>query len=80
MVEWIKLGDVCSVHTGGQLNRDNMIEDGLYPVVNGGREFSGYTNSSNEKANSITISQGGDYKGCKGIESRYKDIPNDNRP
>lgn len=56
MVEWKKFGDVCSVHTGGQLNRDNMVEDGLYPVVNGGREFSGYTNSCNEKANSITTS------------------------
>ena len=63
MVEWKKLGDVCSVHTGGQLNRDNMIEDGKYPVVNGGREFSGYTNSFNEKANSITISQGGESAG-----------------
>ena len=63
MVEWKKLGDVCTVHTGSQLNRNDMIEDGLYPVVNGGREFSGYTNTSNEKANSITISQGGESAG-----------------
>lgn len=63
MVEWRKLGDVCTVHTGSQLNRDDMIEDGLYPVVNGGREFSGYTNSYNETANTITISQGGESAG-----------------
>ena len=63
MVEWKKLGEVCSVHTGGQLNRDDMIEGGLYPVVNGGKEFSGYTNSYNETANNITISQGGESAG-----------------
>lgn len=63
MVEWKKLGDVCTVHTGSQLNRDDMIEEGLYPVVNGGKEFSGYTNSYNETANTITISQGGESAG-----------------
>ena len=63
MVEWKKLGEVCTVHTGSQLNRDDMIEDGLYPVVNGGREVSGYTNSYNERGNSITISQGGESAG-----------------
>ena len=63
MVEWKKLGEVCSVHTGSQLNRNDMIEDGLYPVVNGGKEFSGYTNSYNETANNITISQGGESAG-----------------
>ena len=63
MVEWKKLGEVCAVHTGSQLNRDDMIEDGLYPVVNGGREVSGYTNSYNERGNSITISQGGESAG-----------------
>ncbi len=63
MVEWKRLGDVCEVHTGSQLNRNDMIDDGSYPVVNGGREFSGFTNSFNEKANSITISQGGESAG-----------------
>lgn len=63
MVEWKKLGDVCSVHTGSQLNRNDMIDDGLYPVMNGGIDFSGYTNTYNETANSITISQGGESAG-----------------
>ena len=63
MVKWKKLGEVCTVHTGSQLNRDNMIEDGLFPVVNGGREISGYTNSYNEEANTITVSQGGESAG-----------------
>lgn len=62
-IEWKYLSDVCSVHTGMQLNRDDMLEEGLYPVLNGGRTPSGYTNSANEKANSITISQGGESAG-----------------
>ena len=72
MVEWKKLGDICSVHTGNQLNRDDMIENGMYPVVNGGKEFSGFTNSYNETANNITISQGGESAGyVNWIESNF---------
>lgn len=63
MVEWKKFGEVCKVHTGSQLNRADMLENGKYPVVNGGREFSGYTDSFNERANNITISQGGESAG-----------------
>lgn len=63
MVEWKKLGEVCKVHTGNQLNRADMLEYGPYPVVNGGREYSGYTDKKNETANSITISQGGESAG-----------------
>ena len=62
-VEWKKLNDVCSVHTGTQLNKEKMLEDGVYPVINGGQTSSGYTNAVNEKANSITISQGGESAG-----------------
>ena len=63
MVEWKKLGEVCKVHTGSQLNRTDMLDKGLYPVVNGGREYSGYTDKYNENANNITISQGGESAG-----------------
>lgn len=63
MVEWKRLGDICKVHTGTQLNRTDMLEIGPYPVVNGGREYSGYTDKKNEKANTITISQGGESAG-----------------
>ena len=62
-VEWKKLGDVCKVHTGSQLNRTDMLEVGAYPVVNGGREYSGFTDKHNETANTITISQGGESAG-----------------
>ena len=40
-----------------------MVNDGQFPVINGGKEPSGYTNSFNELANSITISQGGESAG-----------------
>ena len=40
-----------------------MLEVGPYPVVNGGKEYSGYTDKFNENANSITISQGGESAG-----------------
>ena len=63
MVEWKKLGEVCKVHTGSQLNRADMLERGQYPVVNGGRDYSGYTDKFNEDANTITISQGGESAG-----------------
>ena len=63
MVEWKKLGEVISVHTGEQLNRGNMTETGAYPVINGGRIASGFTDKNNEIANTITISQGGESAG-----------------
>ena len=63
MVEWKKLGEVISVHTGSQLNRNDMLERGAYPVINGGRNPSGYTIEPNEKSESITISQGGESAG-----------------
>ena len=73
MVEWKKLSEVCSVHTGSQLNRNNMIEDGLYPVVNGGKDVSGFTNEYNETANNITISQGGEIKRYLYHTLKYKE-------
>ena len=63
MVEWKKLGEVLAVHTGKQLNRSGLSEVGAYPVINGGRTPSGYTDSYNENKNSLTISQGGESAG-----------------
>ena len=55
----IALSDVADVYTGKQLNKSDMSNDGLYAVMNGGIEPSGYTNNYNEEENTITISQGG---------------------
>src|SRR5680860_1531424 len=59
--EWetVKLGDVCNIKKGKQLNKDDMIINGKYPALNGGIGASGYTNEWNTKENTITISEGG---------------------
>lgn len=53
------LGDVIKIETGEQLNKSDMLPDAEHPVVNGGIDFSGYTDKYNSEANTITISQGG---------------------
>ena len=58
-VEWKELGEVCSVKKGKQLNKNLLIEDGLYPAYNGGQTYSGRTNDYNVEANTIIVSQGG---------------------
>lgn len=56
---FVKLKDICLIKKGKQLNKSDMIVDGKYYVLNGGKEPSGYTNSWNVKENTITISEGG---------------------
>lgn len=53
------LGNVIKIETGEQLNKCDMLLDAEHPVVNGGIDFSGYTDKYNSEANTITISQGG---------------------
>lgn len=59
--EWkkVKLGEVCIVTKGKQLNVEHMKEDGLYYALNGGIEASGRTDDWNTEAETITISEGG---------------------
>ena len=57
--EIVKLKDISKINKGKQLNKDAMIEDGEYYVLNGGQEPSGYTNEWNTPENTITISEGG---------------------
>lgn len=71
-VEWKKLGDYIELYTGEQLNKDAMLSDGVYPVMNGGVVASGFTDSFNEEADTITISQGGASAGfVNWIESKF---------
>ena len=58
-VKWKELGEVCSVNKGKQLNKNLLIDDGLYPAYNGGQTYSGRTNDYNVEANTIIVSQGG---------------------
>ena len=50
---------VASIKKGEQRNKLDLIPNGKYPVLNGGKNFSGYYNSYNREANTITISEGG---------------------
>lgn len=58
-VEYKKLGDVCTVATGEQLNKSLLTDNGEYPVYNGGMAPSGYWNDYNAESDTIIISQGG---------------------
>ena len=58
-VEWKKLGEVCEVKKGKQLNKELLTEMGEYPAYNGGTSYSGFTNTYNYNENTIIVSQGG---------------------
>lgn len=50
---------ILTISKGQQLNRDTLNTTSVYPVINGGIVPSGYTDEFNTKANTITISEGG---------------------
>ena len=54
-----RLGEVCEIKKGKQLNRSGLSESVGFPVINGGVSPSGYTNIFNTEAGTITISEGG---------------------
>lgn len=58
---WIvkKLGDIANLKKGEQLNKSELSENDLYPVINGGIYPSGYTNVWNQEQETIVISEGG---------------------
>ena len=58
-VEYKELKDLCEIKKGVQLNKEKLLEEAEYPVINGGISASGYWNDYNVKENTITISQGG---------------------
>ncbi|KGQ28954.1 hypothetical protein JP31_00220 [Gallibacterium anatis] len=58
-VEWKTLGEVAKVNKGVQLNKTLLKESGKYPAYNGGKTYSGWTDSYNVEENTIIISQGG---------------------
>lgn len=59
--EWkeVRLGEVCDLTKGEQVNSETLTETGLFPVINGGITPSGYKDDYNTEANTITISEGG---------------------
>ena len=55
----VKLGEICEIKKGEQLNKNILSNDVGFPVINGGIKPSGYTQKWNTKENTITISEGG---------------------
>lgn len=55
----VRLGDICDLAKGEQINSETLKETGLFPVINGGITPSGYRDVYNTNANTITISEGG---------------------
>ena len=42
MVEWKKLGEVCSIKRGNRVTKSDLIENGKFPVISGGVNPWGY--------------------------------------
>ena len=53
------LGKISKITKGKQLNKNDMLPEGKFYVLNGGIEPSGYTDKWNTPKNTITISEGG---------------------
>lgn len=58
-VETMKLGEVAEVKHGERITKKDLIADGKYAVMSGGRDFFGRYNSYNRNENTITIAQYG---------------------
>ena len=55
----VALAGIATICKGQQLNKDAMVEDGAYFVLNGGIKPSGRTTEWNCEADTITVSEGG---------------------
>ena len=62
MVEWKRLGDICSFNRGRTITAKDAIE-GDVPVIAGGQTPSYYHNESNRTGESITVAGSGAYAG-----------------
>lgn len=59
MVEWKRIIDIITYLPGGALKRNDVKQEGLYPVMNGGIDYSGYYDDYNYDENVLTISHWG---------------------
>ncbi|WQZ73172.1 restriction endonuclease subunit S [Helicobacter pylori] len=55
----VRIGDICEIVKGQQINKISLNNTDKYPVINGGIDFLGYTNKFNVSKNTIAISEGG---------------------
>lgn len=62
MVEWKKLGEVCSFNRGRTITAKDAVDGGI-PVIAGGQAPSYYHNEANRNGESITVAGSGAYAG-----------------
>ena len=62
MVEWKKLGEVCSFNRGRTITAKDAVDGGI-PVVAGGQAPSYYHNEANRNGETITVAGSGAYAG-----------------
>ena len=62
MVEWKKLGEVCTFNRGRTITAKDAVDGGI-PVIAGGQVPSYYHNESNREGESITVAGSGAYAG-----------------
>ena len=55
----LKINKITTIKKGEQVNKDVLLSNAKYPVINGGITPSGYLDTYNTKENTITISEGG---------------------
>ena len=55
----VMLSEICDIVKGKQINGEFLSDSGIYYVMNGGTEPSGFYNEYNVDANTISISEGG---------------------
>ena len=54
-----KLGELCQIEKGKQINKNTLSTNDKYYVLNGGINPSGYTDKFNTEANTVSINEGG---------------------
>ncbi len=59
MVEWKKLGEVCTILRGNRVTKGELVDNGKFPVISGGVSPMGFIDSYNREPNTITVSQYG---------------------
>lgn len=58
-VTWKELGEICVSLRKGTLKKEELLDDGEYPVFNSGRELYGYYHSYNNEGNAIVMAARG---------------------
>lgn len=62
-VEYKTIEEVCVPLKKGTLKQTELVEGGIYPVINSGRDLYGYYSNYNNEGPAITIASRGEYAG-----------------